>query len=715
MTERSFRVRGLDCAEEVAILRRAVGPVVGGEENLRFDVLRGRMTVEKAPAGVGEEAVRRAVRDTGMEAVPWSETRREPEGFWQRRGRSVLCALSGLALCLGAAVHAFVAGGVLEAFRAEAPWTAIWIYAVSIVTGAWYVAPKAWFAARRLRPDMNLLMLLAVAGAIGLGEWLEAASVAFLFALALLLEQWSVGRARRAIESLLDLSPDLARVVDPETGQTEERPVEEVPLEAIVRVRPGDRVPLDGVVVSGATEIDQAPITGESVPVPKEPGDTVYAGTINGRGAIDVRVTRRPGETTLARILRRVEEARSRKADAEQWVDRFARVYTPVMMALAALMAVAPPLVAGGDWTVWFYRGLVLLVIACPCALVISTPVAVVAGLAAAARAGVLIQGGTFLEAPARLRAVAFDKTGTLTWGEPRVERVIPVHGHDEEEVLARAAALEADSSHPLARAILAEAAAQGVPVEPARDLASVPGKGATGRFDGRRYWIGSHRFLEEQGVETPELHRMAEEIEAAGTSVVAVGHESHVCGLIAVEDRLRDEAADTVAALHRQGIEWVEILTGDHATVALKVRDAVGADHVRSDLLPEDKVTAVEELRERYGKVAMVGDGINDAPALAVSSVGIAMGAAGSDAALETADVALLADDLGRLPWLLRHSRKTLGIIRTNVAFALGVKAVFIVLAGLGLATLWMAIAADMGASLLVIANSLRLLRGGS
>ncbi len=326
-----------------------------------------------------------------------------------------------------------------------------------------------------------------------------------------------------------------------------------------------------------------------------------------------------------------------------------------------------------------------------------------------------LIQGGTFLEAPARLRAVAFDKTGTLTWGEPRVERVIPMHGHDEREVLARAAALEADSSHPLARAILEAAAERGVSPEPAQDLTAVPGKGATGRFDGRRYWIGSHRFLEEQGVETPELHRTAEEIEAAGTSVVAVGHEGHVCGLIAVEDRLRDEAPRTVAALHGEGIEWVEILTGDHATVARKVRDAVGADHVRSDLLPEDKVDAVEELRERYGEVAMVGDGINDAPALAVSSVGIAMGAAGSDAALETADVALLADDLERLPWLLRHSRKTLAVIRTNVAFALGVKGVFIVLAGLGLATLWMAIAADMGASLLVIANSLRLLRGGS
>lgn len=713
MTEQAFRVRGLDCAEEVAVLRRAVGPVVGGEENLRFDVLRGRMTVTEPPEGVGEGEVRRAVRETGMEAVPWAEQGRAPESFWQRRGRSALCGVSGIALLMGSAVHVSSAGGVLEAFHTEAPWGAIWLYLVSVVTGAWYVAPKAWFAARRLRPDMNLLMLLAVAGAMGLGEWLEAASVAFLFALALLLEQWSVGRARRAIESLLDLSPEVARVVDPDTGATEKRSVEDVPLGSIVRVRPGDRVPLDGVVASGASAVDQSPITGESMPVLKEPDDPVYAGTINGEGVVDVRVTRGPGETTLARILRRVEEARSRKAEAEQWVDRFARVYTPIMMALAVLLATAPPLLFGGDWAVWFYRGLVLLVIACPCALVISTPVAVVAGLAAAARAGVLIQGGTFLEAPARLRALAFDKTGTLTWGEPRVERVIPVNGHDVDEVLARAAALEADSAHPLARAILEAATERGVAVARAEDLTAVPGKGATGRLDGRRYWIGSHRFLEEQDVETPELHRLAEEIEAAGTSVVAVGHESHVCGLIAVADRLREEAPEVVSALRAEGIEQVEILTGDHATVARKVRDAVGADRVRADLLPEDKVTAVEELRKRFGATAMVGDGINDAPALAVSSLGIAMGAAGSDAALETADVALLADDLERLPWLLRHSRKALSIIRTNVAFALAVKAVFIVLAVLGLATLWMAIAADMGASLLVIANALRLLRG--
>lgn len=709
----SFRVRGLDCAEEVAILRRAVGPVVGGEEHLRFDVLRGRMTVVETPRGVGEEDIRQAVRDTGMDAVPWSEEPREPESSWRRRGRSVLCLVSGLTLVAGAVTHALAAGGALEAFRTEAPPAAIWIYLVSIVTGAWYVVPKAWFAARRLRPDMNLLMVLAVAGALGLGEWLEAASVAFLFALALLLEQWSVGRARRAIESLLELSPETARVIDPETGEVVERPVEDVSLESVVRVRPGDRIPLDGVVVSGTTEVDQSPITGESVPVPKEPESTVYAGTINGAGVVDVRVTRLAEDTTLARILRRVEEARSRKADTERWVDRFARVYTPIMMALAGLMAVVPPLVIGADWVTWFYRGLVLLVIACPCALVIATPVAVVAGLAAAARAGVLIQGGTFLETPARLRAVAFDKTGTLTWGEPRVERVIPVHGHDEAEVLARAAALEADSTHPLARAILEEAAARDVPVAAARDLTVVPGKGATGTFDGRRYWIGSHRFLEEQGVETPELHRWVQEIEAAGTSVVAVGHEEHVCGLIAVADRLRTEARDVVRRLRDEGVERVEILTGDHAAVGEKVREAVGADEVRADLLPDDKVAAVEELRARYGTVAMVGDGINDAPALAVSSVGIAMGAAGSDAALETADVALLADDLERLPWLLRHSRKTLGILRANVIFALGIKVVFVVLAGLGWATLWMAIAADMGASLLVIANALRLLRG--
>jgi Cd2+/Zn2+-exporting ATPase len=393
-------------------------------------------------------------------------------------------------------------------------------------------------------------------------------------------------------------------------------------------------------------------------------------------------------------------------------VERFAGVYTPIVLALALAVLFVPPLVAGGSWTVWLYRSLVLLVIACPCALVISTPVSVVAGIASAARHGVLIKGGVFLEKPGVLRAIAFDKTGTLTEGQFEVVDVIPLNEHSEEELLLRAAALETRSEHPVARAILRRAQAQGVAVTPAEDFRSLPGKGAAGRVAGRPYWLGSHRYLEERGQETPAVHERLESLSAAGRTVVVVGTEDHVCGLLAVADRIRPEAAGVLARLRSLGVDRLVMLTGDNEATARAVATELGLDDVRAELLPNEKVAAMEELVGAHEEVAMVGDGINDAPAMASSRLAIAMGAAGSDAAIETADVALMADDLSRLPWLVSHSRRTLGVIRANIAFALGVKLLVFALATLGLATLWMAIAADMGASLLVIANALRLLR---
>ena len=393
-------------------------------------------------------------------------------------------------------------------------------------------------------------------------------------------------------------------------------------------------------------------------------------------------------------------------------MDRFARVYTPAVIVLALAVMLLPPLVAGGGWREWFYRGLVLLVIGCPCALVISTPVSVVAALAAAARAGVLIKGGELIEAPARLRALAFDKTGTLTAGRFEVVELVPLDGHDEADLLARAAALEARSEHPVARAIVAHAARRGVAPAAADRVRALPGRGATGDLDGKSYWVGSHRHLVERGQETPAVRDKLLAMAGAGRTVVAVGNDHHVCGLLAVADAVRPEAPAVVAELRRLGVGHLVLLTGDNHATARAVAAACGIEEVAAELLPEDKLAAVEALVERYGAVAMVGDGVNDAPALARSTLGIAMGAAGSDAAIETADVALMADDLGRLPWLVRHSRRTLSTIRQNVAFALGVKAVVFALAVAGLATLWLAIAADMGASLLVIANGLRLLR---
>jgi Cd2+/Zn2+-exporting ATPase len=583
-------------------------------------------------------------------------------------------------------------------------------YAVAIACGIWLVIPKAWASARRLRPDMNLLMVIAVIGAIAIGEWLEAATVAFLFALSNLLESWSVGRARKAIASLLNVAPQRVRVRLPDGGEGDAAPGD-VSIGTTFIVRPGERIPLDGKVLVGQSDVNQAPITGESKPIDKSAGDAVYAGSINGDGALEVESTALATNTVLARIIRLVEEAQSRRSQSEQWVERFARVYVTAVLACAVVALFAPPLVWGAPWDESAYRALVLLVIACPCALVISTPVSIVAGLTAAANRGVLLKGGVFLEIPSRLLAIAFDKTGTLTRGAPEVVDVVPLGEHDETELLQRAAAMEARSDHPLAVAIVKYASARGVQPKAVADLQLIQGKGATATFAGRPFWIGSHKYLEERKQETEVIHARLEELSAAGRSVVVVGNDKHVCGFITLADAIRPEAKETLDRMRAAGIQHLVMLTGDNRPTAESLAAAVGVDEVHAELLPQDKVAEVERLVEKYKNVAMVGDGINDAPALARATIGIAMGAAGSDAALETADVALLADDLSPLPWLVKHSRRTMAIIRQNVVFSLGVKAAFFILTLLGWSSLWGAIAADTGASLLVVFNGLRLL----
>lgn len=697
----SFRVTGLDCVEEVTILKAEIGPMVGGAEHLAFDVLNGRMIV--LAEGVDNAAIIAAVARTGMTATPWDAAGGGDAQDRRRRMQAALAAASGAATGLGSLLDA-VGIGV---------WGVRAVFAAAILIGLWVVLPKAWLAVRRLRPDMNLLMSVAVVGAVALGDWLEAATVSFLFALSLALESWSAGRARRAIAALMDLTPPTARVRTADGGESELSP-DQVPVGAVFVVRPGERIPLDGIVRVGDSSVDQAPITGESLPVAKVPGAEVFAGTINGDGVLEVENTKAAADTTLARVTRLVADAQSRRSATERWVDKFAAIYTPIVMAVALALLLVPPLLLGGDWGEWIYRALVLLVIACPCALVISTPVTVVAAMAAAARAGVLVKGGEYLESPARLKAVAFDKTGTVTQGRLTVEQVVPLNGHDEAALLARAAALEARSTHPIARAVLAHAAALGVTPAPADNVQAIPGKGATGTIDGHSYWLGSHRYLEERGVETPELHAQAERLEAEGQSVVVIGSDRHVCGLIALSDSIRPEAAQALAALRRAGVGTLVMLTGDNNATARRIAASLGIDEVRAELLPEDKVAAVEDLVARFGTVAMVGDGVNDAPAMVKASLGIAMGAAGTDTAIETADLALMSDDLGKLAWLVGHSRRMRTVLHQNIAFALGIKALFTVLAFGGIATLWGAIAADMGASLLVVFNGLRMLRQG-
>lgn len=715
-----FRIHGMDCAEEVALLKRQLGPLVGGEDRLAFDILNGKLTVDSEDSAVTSTAVIQAVARTGMRAEVWAEEKSQTGGgFWSRYGRIVLTTASGLLGAAGLLIHAQLAGGIARALASEgitggAAWVPITFYVLGIVAGVWYIVPKAWRAAVAFRPDMNLLMTVAVVGAAAIGQWLEAVTVAFLFSVSLLLESWSIGRARRAVAALMDLAPPSARVRDAEGNEQEVAP-QDVAVGAVFLVRPGEKIALDGRVVRGTSDVDQAPITGESVPVPKTEGSEVFAGTINGDGVLEVECTRAASDTTLAHIIRMVGEAQSRRSPSEKWVEKFARVYTPVVMALAVTVFLLPPVLLGGAWSDWIYRSLVLLVIACPCALVISTPVSVVAALALAARNGVLIKGGVFVEVPAHLLAMAMDKTGTLTEGKPAVVDVVPMSGHDKTELLQRVAALESHSNHPLARAIVEAAQQRGVGIPDADQFEIIPGKGATGHIDGKPYWLGSHRYLEQRRQETPEVHQQLEAMQQAGRTVVVVGNDAHVCGFITLADSLRPAAAETLRRLHKQGIEHLVMLTGDNRGTAQVIARQAGVDEIHAELLPQDKVAVVESLVEKYGQVAMVGDGINDAPALARASLGIAMGAAGSDAAIETADIALMSDDLLKLPWLIGHSRRTIAVIRQNVTFALAVKVVFVVLTFAGYASLWAAIAADMGASLLVIFNGLRLLKASA
>jgi Cd2+/Zn2+-exporting ATPase len=582
------------------------------------------------------------------------------------------------------------------------------------------IVPRGWHGLIRQRAlDINFLVTVAVLGAIGLGEWSEAATVVFLFSLGEALEHFTLARTRRSIEALMAMAPAYAQVKEA-SGVERSLPVEEVPVGATVVVRPGDRIPLDGVVVLGESTVDQAPITGESMPVDKGPGDTVYAGTINGPGYLEVRTTKPFAENTLARIIHLVEQAQSQKAPSQRFVERFARVYTPVVVAGAVLLSIIPPLAFDQPLAPWFNRSLVLLLVACPCALVISTPVSVMAAIGNASRNGVLIKGGAYLERAGTVRAVAFDKTGTLTRGVPEVQRVVALNQMPAEEIIRLAAAAERRSEHPVAQAILRAAHRAGIrSLPPVTRFVAVAGKGVEAAVDGCVLAVGKPQWIAVRGFALDGAQRVLVELEAAGQTplVVAVadaaGAAREVIGVIAVADELRPTAAETVARLRRSGIERIVLLTGDSLASARLVAQQAGIapDDVYAELLPEDKVRVVRELAARHKGVAMVGDGVNDAPALAAATVGIAMGAGGSDTALETADVALVADDLTRLPWVIELSRRAARTIRANVAIALLTKFAVLGLAIAGIANLWLAIGADTGASIVVILNGMRLL----
>jgi Zn2+/Cd2+-exporting ATPase len=606
-----------------------------------------------------------------------------------------------------AAVALVIAGCAFGWFSPWPQWS-VPVFVAATLAGAVFPAQRAARALRKGVLDINALMVIAVAGALAIRQWEEAAMVVSLFAAAQWLEAQSIDRARAAIRSLLDLAPADVLVRD-ETGERRVG-IDLVGLGAVMIIRPGDRFPLDGVVTEGRSDVNQAPITGESLPVEKSPGDEVFAGTINGHGALAVRVTRRRNDTTLARIINLVESAQSQRAPAQIFIDRFAAWYTPAVVIFALLVATVPVLMFGQPFSIWLYRSLVLLVVACPCALVISTPVSIVSALAGAARHGVLIKGGVHLERLSSVRAMAFDKTGTMTTGQLRVGEIRKLRGLSDGDVIATAAALESQSEHPIAAAILKEARRRGITFEAARDVRALPGLGVEGSINGVSVVCGTPRLLRERGLLTTDLSKAAALIAEQGASPVLVARDGIGIGAIGLIDTAKDGTANVVASLRVEGITRVAILTGDHEAAARAVAHHAGISEVKAALLPQDKVDAVRTMRAEAGPVAMVGDGVNDAPALAAADIGIVMGAIGSHAALETADMALMTDDLSKVRYAIRLSRATNANIRTNVAIAVGLKVLFVILAASGVATLWMAVLADTGASALVVANAVRL-----
>ena len=691
-------VSGLDCADCARKLEEAVSRLAGVEK-VNVNLFESTLSAEGTDPSFDRKRIADEIERLGYTPLPESPQKPSEESAAASAAHAIKALLPVALTILAAALQ----------FASLPPLVFIPAYIVAIVVGARDFAIKGISATLRLSLDMNTLMTLAVIGAMVLGDWLEAATVVILFALANHLEARSMERARRAIRSLMELAPQTALVE--RDGDELEMPVSEVQVGEIVIVRPGARVPLDGVVVGGASSVDQSAVTGESLPTAVEEGSELFAGSINGDGVLRVEVTSGESDSTLARIIALVREAQQARSPRERLVDRFAKVYTPVVVLIALLIALLPPLFLGG-WDVWFYRALVMLVIACPCALVISTPVGIVSGLTAAARAGVLIKGGEHLERAAAVDLVAFDKTGTLTAGKPSVESVFGFDGHSEEEVLRIAASLERHSEHLLARAITAEARRRSLALDKPDNLRSLPGLGVEGLINGHTARAGSHRMFADLGLCCRGDDCPVKAHDLDGRTLVCVSREGEMIGAIALRDTIREQAAPALAELHRLGIREA-VLTGDNRPAAQAVASELGIDHVEASLMPSGKLERLRRWREEGRTVMMVGDGVNDAPALAAADVGVAMGAAGTDVAIETADIALMADDLGNLPWTIAHSRRTMRVIGQNIFLSIAVKLLFLAMAASGLATLWMAIAADMGVSLAVIGNSLRLLSG--
>lgn len=678
-----FFIEGLDCPEEVKLINKCLQDVKG-IERVSFDVLKSTVTLFHSPTLKSEQLLQ-ALQETGM---PVTQVDLQATGAAWPVKKAIFQSLSLLALLLGFILN-------LKGF-----------YLLTIVFSGIFVVPKAIKSFQMLNLDMYVLMTFAIMGALAIGQWQEGASIAFLFSLALFLEVLSMRRADKAISALMTQSPTIAHRICANPGDFK---VCEIEVGDLILIKENEAIPLDACVEEGYSTVDESMLTGEPRPVHKQPGQMLYAGTLNLEGALVARVVKKENQTFLFHVQELIDKAKQEKAQVEIWIERFAKIYTPFMLLGAFLLAVLPLLLGLANWQDWIYRGLVLLVIACPCALVIATPVAMISAMTLSARKGILIKKGEFLEQMSKIRAFAIDKTGTLTGGFAVVKKIVPFHGHTEDDVLMKALALEENSTHPIARALYNYTEKR--PAEKATSFQSVTGRGARAEYKGKLSWIGSHQYMHEMAPEPHCVHEAAQELEAEGLSVIALGNQEHVCGLIGLSDELRAEAKPFIQELKQEGLHPIVLLTGDRQKTADAMGQFLGIE-AKGELLPQDKLQQVKRLKEVHGTVAMLGDGVNDAPAMAASSIGIAMGAQGNDVALSTCDIALMNDHLLTLPWLIRYSRRTLKIIKTNVTIALGLKALFIGLALLDKASLWMAIAADTGATLLVIANALRLLQ---
>ncbi len=719
----TLRIANMDCASEESEIRRALEPF-GDLDNLRFDLGRRTLTLDAQGPQLEQavSAIRKAgfqpeimgARPVGQGSVDASASghghvsgEQGSQQFASWLGEGLPRLILALAFAIGAEGLSFFAPAAL-------PWdiAKMALAAIAIFLAGFGTYRKGFAALRAGRLNINALMTVAVTGAFLIGQWPEAAMVMALYAIAELIEARAVDRARNAIRSLLALAPEEADVRQPD-GRWQRMPAKAIPVDSIVRVRPGERFALDGVVSSGNGAVDQSAVTGESIPVDKAPGDEVFAGTVNAASELQIRTTAPAGDTLLARIIQAVEQAQGSRAPTQRFVDRFASIYTPAVFVLAVLVVLLTPWLMGWTWLQAVYKALVLLVIACPCALVISTPVTVVSGLAAAARRGVLIKGGVYLEEARKLKAVALDKTGTLTEGKPALVAFEAIATSTSESLAQGwAFSLAARSDHPVSKAIATGLMSSGQPGESlVEDFIALPGRGISGRVGGERLTLANHRWVEEQGMCSAELEARLAEHERQGRTVTLLASEREVLALVAVADRIKPTSGQAVQELLDLGVTPV-MLTGDNATTAKAIGQQAGIDEVRGPLLPDEKLNAIQELQSTRGMTAMTGDGINDAPALAKADIGFAMGGAGTHTAMEAADIVVMNDDLRRLPETIRLSKRAHAVLVQNITLALGIKAVFLVLAVFGNASMWMAVFADMGASLLVVFNGLRLLR---